>query len=255
MFTFFHQEAHSVERAALEADLQHRRDRLERSSREQVCVLRHVHESRLAELCRAVPAVVGRDGGDGGDRPRSGDAGLSKLPPPATITTTPTPTGVTAAVVESAYQASDVTTAEASGSSRAENDATKTGKPWTDRNNSNEGKGAADVVDIRTQAPSGAVRAVSATTAAAALAAVTIGSSRVYKALVELRSELGRHLAAVAHVLDGGRHLQEATRVMREIEKLEALDKLEAEVSATRTTYTLEGALHISKSLSACNCT
>ncbi|CAM9490772.1 unnamed protein product [Laminaria digitata] len=44
--------------------------------------------------------------------------------------------------------------------------------------------------------------------------------------MVDLRGELGRHLA-VAHA-DGGRHLREATRVMRLIEEVEAQASLEA---------------------------
>lgn len=44
------------------------------------------------------------------------------------------------------------------------------------------------------------------------------------KELMDLRNELAKHLA-VAHV-DGGQHLQEATRVMRLIEELETKAKL-----------------------------
>lgn len=97
-----------------------------------------------------------------------------------------------------------------------------------ERDREGEGEGGS-AVDQAGKAPSGVVQAVPAT--AMAPAPGVSGPSRANKALIELRSKLGRHLAAVAHVLDGGRHLQEATRVMREIEKLEILDRLEAEVS------------------------
>eukprot|EP00903_Cladosiphon_okamuranus_P006111 g6019.t1 len=215
------QEAHSLKRAALEADLENRRDRLERSCREQVRALRQAHESRLADINRAEPAIiVARDGGYGGDNPRSSDADP----------TTTKPRGMTAAVVEVAYRASGAAVTETSVPSRGGNDVTKTGVISTDRD-SNGREEAADLVDKRTQAPSITVEAVAATAvaAASARAEVAIVSSRANKALVELRSELGKHMAAVAHVVDGGRHLQEATRVMGEIEKLETLGRLEAE--------------------------
>ena len=65
----------------------------------------------------------------------------------------------------------------------------------------------------------------------AAAAAVAVGNSSINnRALFKLRGELARHLAAVAHVPDGGRCLQEATRVMREIKELEAMNRREAEV-------------------------
>lgn len=84
---------------------------------------------------------------------------------------------------------------------------------------------------VATNAAPGSTAAPMVVRAAPAVAAVAVANpSRNNRALVELRSELGRQLAAVVHALDGGRHLQEATRVMREIEKLEALDRLEAEV-------------------------
>lgn len=52
------------------------------------------------------------------------------------------------------------------------------------------------------------------------------------KEMVDLQDELGRHLA-VAHA-DGGRHLREATRVMRLIEEVGAQIRLEAEVCVER---------------------
>lgn len=64
------------------------------------------------------------------------------------------------------------------------------------------------------------------------MASVAAAASSVHhvrsREMVELRGELARHLA-VAHV-DGGRHLQEATRVMRLIDDLEAKTRADTEV-------------------------
>ncbi len=76
-----------------------------------------------------------------------------------------------------------------------------------------------------------AVKTTTAMPAAAAAAAVAKYSSKNSRALHKLRSELARHLSAIAQVPVGGRYLQEATRVMREMQEVEALSKREAEVS------------------------
>lgn len=133
-------------------------------------------------------------------------------------------------MVESARLVSGATITKMQHPIRGENGTTTAAISAADRSRKGDRPGG---FETRGQVSPGVVQAVSAT--AVAPAAVVIGSSRANKALVGLRSELGRHLAAVAQVLDGGRHLQQATRVMREIEKLEALDQLQAEVSTLPT--------------------
>lgn len=169
----------------------------------------------MADLDRAVPTVVARDGGEGCQE--SGDADpakLSQLPTP--------PRTAAAATVESASRASDATVADTLRSSGREDDTLKSAV-----------SAAADRCSYH---GTGVRKHGQASPAITAPAAMVVGLSRANKALVELRSELGRHLAAVACVLDGGRHLREATRVMREIEKLEALERL-AEVSIPSPTW------------------
>lgn len=158
---------------------------------------------------------------DGGRCPGGGDGD-------PTETSAPTIPMGTAAVVDVASRGPGATVSKPQLSSRRGHSTTPAAISAGDRDNSGGGEGARTVGKGGEASP-GEEKAVSATTVAPAT--VLVGSSRANKALVELRSELRRHLAAVAHVLDGGRHLQEATRVMREIEKFEALDRLEAEVS------------------------
>lgn len=141
-------------------------------------------------------------------------------------TPSPPPTQTTAAVVlEPASRSLGSTGAKPPHPEKGMDGTTTVAISAADSKREGDGSGA---VEKEGQAWSGLVQAQSAT--AMAPVAVAIGSSRA-KALVDLRSELGRHLAAVAHVLDGGRHLQEATRVMREIDKAEALERLDAEVN------------------------
>ncbi|CAB1098946.1 unnamed protein product [Ectocarpus sp. CCAP 1310/34] len=82
------------------------------------------------------------------------------------------------------------------------------------------------------QLPFAAMRTAASAVATAVTGAVVVDRTRSNRELVGLRSDLGRHLAAVAHVVDRGRHLKEATRVMREIDKLEARDKAEVGANA-----------------------
>lgn len=70
------------------------------------------------------------------------------------------------------------------------------------------------------------------------------------KEMVDLRGELGRHLA-VAHA-DGGRHLREATRVMRLIEEVEAQTRLEAEVCVARFPIDALGVIVLRRTVCLC---
>lgn len=172
----------------------------------------------MADLDRVNPASVAPDGG-GEDWLASGGTDPTTPSPPPTQTTA-------AAVVLGPASRSLGSTGDKPPHPDREMDGTTTvAISAADSKREGDGSGA---VEKEGQAWSGLVQAKSAT--AMAPVAVAIGSSRA-KALVDLRSELGRHLAAVAHVLDGGRHLQEATRVMREIDKAEALERLDAEVN------------------------
>lgn len=80
--------------------------------------------------------------------------------------------------------------------------------------------------------PAMVTQAVKTTTTIPAAAAAAAGiSSKHKRVLLKLRSELARHLSAVAQVTDEGQYLQETTRVMRERQEVEDLNKREAEVS------------------------
>eukprot|EP00752_Nemacystus_decipiens_P007548 g6744.t1 len=208
------QGAHKVERETLVANLQHRRHHLQQSCRTQVRILRQEHESRFPNLERAVPPVVAQDGGE--------EFPGSDVEDPTTLA--PSPTQDTAAMLESASRASGTAVAETSHSDRREIDTT-TEAIAAPGGEKGDGDGLGGI-DNERHVSSDAEQAVSNT--AVVPAALPGGSSRVNKALVELRSELRRHLTAVAHVLDGDQHLREATRVMRQIHKVEQ-DRLEAE--------------------------
>lgn len=93
---------------------------------------------------------------------------------------------------------------------------------------------------VPTTARVAVVPAVKRAAAATGMAGVvTADRWRHGKELVELKDELSRHLTAVEHVLDGSRHLGEATRVMREIEKLQARERLDAEVGFVSSPFVL----------------
>ncbi|CAM9801432.1 unnamed protein product [Scytosiphon promiscuus] len=237
------QEAHTAERVTLASSFRQRGHRLAEACRRQVRALRQEHDKQVAELSQTALTLDSEDGA--GER--------EPCPTPAVVGPLPS-AGVERA--QSRVVDDPLTTAIALSGSGAFRWPTGGGRPHEPRvEKGGEAKEKASRASCTVQSsisrrvmPSAmesaaAVPAASrvavapAARRAAAQVPATAGMAaadrwRRSRELVELNDELGRHLTAVEHVLDGSRHLAEATRVMREIEKLKARERLEAETRA-----------------------
>ncbi|CAN0053362.1 unnamed protein product [Ectocarpus fasciculatus] len=227
------QHTHTTERAALEADLQRRRERLDEACSRQVRTLLQAHDEQLAQVDpTALPTAVGDGGGPHEDKAEHNE------PPLTTITTDSVEIrqlagAVVAAAPDAGTRSSemiDIPSATLSTVAECLQEGGQQEQAQTKDGQKGQRSGHESLPGTRHEKlhtpPAGMGSAASAVTTA--VTGTVIDHTRSNRELVGLRSDLERHLAVVAHVVDRGRYLKEATRVMREIEELEARDKANA---------------------------
>lgn len=237
---------------ALEADLKQRVDRLRGTCDQRAFTLRQEHEQQLGKLDRAA------GGGSSGGRSASATTpGLSAPAPLVEILTATASTSFSRQQhhTEGKKEPNDTTEKVSTESQpRGQNEELKQNKEQAqeqaqqqEREQERDIEGGGTFFSRQSPPPLVTVPVVAAVASlpvpipvpvqapAPVFAPVLVPGAVVVvadharkKEMVNLRGELGRHLA-VAHA-DGGRHLREATRVMRLIEEVEVQTRLEAEV-------------------------
>lgn len=229
------QQTHATERAALEADLLRRRERLDEACSRQVRTLLQAHNVQLTQVDSTAFATARGDGGGSREHKVEHDE------PPLTTTTDsveirPLAGAAVAAASEAGTRSSKTIHIAAATLPTVTECLQEAGRQEeSQRNYLQEGQrsGHESLPGTRhekLQPPFAGMGSAASAVTTAATGALVVGRTRSNRELVGLRSDLGRHLAAVAHVVDRGRYLKEATRVMREIEELEARDKVEVGV-------------------------
>ncbi|CAM9530794.1 unnamed protein product [Ectocarpus sp. 4 AP-2014] len=221
---------HASERAALEADLQQRRERLDEACSRQVRTLLQAHNEQLTQIDpTAFATAVGDGGGSREDKVEHDE-------PPLTTTTDSVeirPLGGAEAPEAGTRSSETIDIPAATLPTVAEclQEAGRQEEAQTKDGQKGQRFGYESLQGTRhekLQLPFAGMGTAASAVATAVTGAVVVDRTRSNRGLVGLRNDLGRHLAAVAHVVDRGRYLKEATRVMREIEKLEAQDKANA---------------------------
>ncbi|CAN0402079.1 unnamed protein product [Ectocarpus sp. 12 AP-2014] len=221
---------HASERAALEADLQQRRERLDEACSRQVRTLLQAHHEQLTQVDpTAFATAVGDGGGSREDKVEHDE--------PPLVTTTDSieirPLAGAAAPEAGTRSSETIDTPAATLPAVAEclQEAARQEEAQTKDGQKGQRFGHESLPGTRhekLQLPFAGMGTAASAVATGVTGAVVVDRTRSNRELVGLRSDLGRHLAAVAHVVDRGRYLKEATRVMREIEKQEARDKASA---------------------------
>ncbi|CAM9701282.1 unnamed protein product, partial [Ectocarpus sp. 13 AM-2016] len=220
---------HASERAALEADLQQRRERLDEACSRQVRTLLQAHNEQLTQVDpTAFATAVGDGGGSREDKVEFDE-------PPLVTTTDSVEVRPLegAAAPEAGTRSSETIDIPAAILPTVAECLQEAGRQeaQTEDGQKEQRFGHESLPGTRhekLQLPFAGIGTAASAVATGVTGAVVVDRTRSNRELVGLRSDLGRHLAAVAHVVDRGRYLKEATRVMREIEKLEARDKANA---------------------------
>ncbi|CAN0099879.1 unnamed protein product [Ectocarpus sp. 6 AP-2014] len=220
---------HASERAALEADLQRRRERLDEACSRQVRTLLQAHNEQLTQVDpTAFSTAVGDGGGSLEDKVKHDE------PPLRTTTDSVEIRPLAGAAAPEGTRSSetiDIPAATLPTVAECLQEAGRQEEAQTKDGQKEQRFGHESLPRTRhekLQLPFAGMGTAASAVATAVTGAVVVDRTRSNRELVGLRSDLGRHLAAVAHVVDRGRYLKEATRVMREIEELEARDKTNA---------------------------
>lgn len=223
------QREQKAEEEALEADLKEKVDRLREACGQRAFILRREHAAQLDELGRAARSGSGGDGGGASAKKEK----KSGPPAPCAAQLIQAPTAATFPLVSlHQHQQKRKTETNHTTSEEEQGQAEHNQKQEQERERGEEG-GA--ICSARKPTPLVAVTVAEASAPAPVPVPVLepgvgagVANHARKKEMVDLRDELGRHLA-VAHA-DGGQHLKEATRVMRLIEEVEDQARLEAEV-------------------------
>lgn len=217
------QREQKAEEEALEADLKEKVDRLREACGQRAFTLRREHAKELDKLVR-----VARGGGGGG----GAYATMPGPPTPCATQSVQLPAAATPSLVSINQHQTKWKTEPTDTTAEEQDQEEQTRKQEQEQERGEEGGG---LYVSRQPTPFVVMAVEEASAPEPVLVPVLEPGVRAglahqarKKEMVDLREELGRHLA-VAHT-DGGRHLKEATRVMRLIEVVEAQTRLEAEV-------------------------